>query len=110
MAPRCRFRIQQTKDIDGLPVVFCDADRAPGEWKRVLAELSSLPRPPMVIVVSRLADNRLWSEALNLGAWDVLAKPFDRMEVFRSVRAGWQHQHDQLQMYTAAAKVMRTAS
>jgi hypothetical protein len=34
-------------------------------------------------VTSRLADERLWAEALNLGAWDVLAKPFDADEVIR---------------------------
>ena len=31
---------------------------------------------PLVIVASHLADDQLWAEALNLGAHDVLAKPF----------------------------------
>jgi DNA-binding response OmpR family regulator len=34
-----------------------------------------------------LADDYLWSEALNLGAYDVLAKPFDVEEVVRTVDA-----------------------
>jgi DNA-binding NtrC family response regulator len=37
----------------------------------------------MLIVTSRLADDRLWAEALNLGAYDVIAKPFDASEVVR---------------------------
>ena len=42
-----------------------------------------------MIVTSRSADERLWVEALNLGAYDVLAKPFDRDEVLRSVSMAW---------------------
>ena len=44
-----------------------------------------------LIVTSRLADDRLWAEALNLGAYDVLAKPFERMELVRSVSSAWLH-------------------
>ena len=36
-----------------------------------------------------LADERLWAEALNLGAYDVLAKPFGRTEAMRVVAAAW---------------------
>ena len=43
----------------------------------------------LMIVTSRLADERLWAEALNLGAYDVLAKPFDRTEAMRVVAAAW---------------------
>ena len=49
---------------------------------------------PEVIVTSRLADDRLWAEALNLGAYDVLTKPFDRHEVLRSVSFAWLNWHD----------------
>jgi FixJ family two-component response regulator len=43
-----------------------------------------------------VADERLWAEALNLGAWDVLAKPFEADEVIRIVDiagAHWQDRH-----------------
>ena len=42
-------------------------------------------------MTSRAADERLWAEALNLGAYDVLAKPFDRTEVMRVVSMAWMH-------------------
>jgi len=38
-------------------------------------------------VVSRLADERLWAEALNPGAYDMLLTPFEAEEVFRVI--GW---------------------
>jgi len=57
----------------------------------MLEQVGCLPSPPLLIVSSRLADERLWAEALNLGAWDVLAKPFDKREVIRAVTSAWLH-------------------
>jgi DNA-binding NtrC family response regulator len=70
-------------DQEPVAVVICDRDWAGNDWKALLDEFSGLSRPPMLIVASRLADDRLWAEALNLGAYDVLAKPFDASEVVR---------------------------
>jgi DNA-binding response OmpR family regulator len=70
-------------------IVVCERDLPPGSWKDVLEQVAILPDPPSLIVTSRLADERLWAEALNLGAYDVLAKPFDNTEVMRVVGAAW---------------------
>jgi DNA-binding response OmpR family regulator len=48
-----------------------------------------LPNPPPVIVTSIHADDQLWVEALNLGAHDLLAKPFDKAEVVRVLTFVW---------------------
>jgi len=74
-----------------IPIVFCECDLLPGTWREMLEDISFLPDPPLLIVTSRLADARLWAEALNLGAYDVLAKPFDATEVMRAVSLAWQH-------------------
>jgi DNA-binding response OmpR family regulator len=70
-------------------VVVCERDLTPGSWKDVLEQTIILPDPPSFIVTSRLVDELLWAEALNLGAYDVLAKPFDRTEAIRVVGAAW---------------------
>jgi len=73
---------------------------ADGTWQKVLSEFGDLPSPPMFIVTSRLADERLWSEALNLGAYDVLAKPLHTKEVLHGVGlAGhlWKRQWERAQ-------------
>ena len=44
-------------------------------WKALLAQMWTLDFP--LIVADRLADERLWAEVLNLGAFDLLSKPFD---------------------------------
>jgi DNA-binding NtrC family response regulator len=97
-------------DRHEISVVLCERDLMPGTWIDMLENIRRLSHPPSLIVTSRLADERLWSEALNLGAWDVLAKPFDRSEVFRSVKSGWQHWHDQIHLRVAAMNSMRAAS
>ena len=58
-----------------IAVLLCERDLRPGTWKDVLDQIDALPNAPSLIVSSRLADEHLWSEALNMGAWDVLAKP-----------------------------------
>jgi DNA-binding response OmpR family regulator len=70
-------------------VVVCEADLLPGTWREMLGHLNQIPRPPGLLVTSRLADDRLWAEALNLGAYDVLTKPFEPTEVVRSVHSAW---------------------
>jgi DNA-binding NtrC family response regulator len=74
-----------------VPIVLCERDLQPGTWKEMLAQLRLLPSPPLLIVSSRLADEHLWAEALNLGAYDVLAKPFDSREVVRILSLAWLH-------------------
>jgi DNA-binding NtrC family response regulator len=90
-------------------VILCAQQLRPGTWIDVLDHISTLPNAPSLIVASKTADERLWAEALNLGAWDVLAKPFDRREVIRSVKSGWQHCHDLMSKRAAPLKRMRTA-
>jgi len=66
-------------------VVIGSANLQDGTWRDLLALCLSRAKPPKLIVASRVADDRLWAEALNLGAHDVLAVPFRAAEVFRSV-------------------------
>ena len=91
-------------------VVVCERDLRPGTFVDLLKYLEPMPDPPSLIVTSRLADDRLWAEALNLGAWDVLSKPFDRSEVVRSVKAAWEHWHRHLRTPSWPVRVMTAAS
>jgi len=67
------------------PVVICTSELPDGTWRDLLFQLGRIGRPPLLVVASRLADERLWAEALNLGAYNVLAKPFDTTEVLHVV-------------------------
>jgi DNA-binding NtrC family response regulator len=68
-------------------VVICERDLPDGDWKALHAALSDVKNPPRLIVSSRLADDRLWAEVLNLGGYDVLMTPFLERETGRVVSA-----------------------
>lgn len=92
-----------------LPMVLCECDLQPGTWKDVLEQISLIPDPPILIVTSRLADDCLWAEALNLGVYDVLAKPFDKDEVFRVVSLAWLHWKSQHEKPAGQPKIVKRA-
>jgi DNA-binding response OmpR family regulator len=72
-----------------IPVVVCESNLPDGSWKDVIDRTARASNPPAVIVTSRLADDRLWSEVLNRGGYNVLLKPFRPLEVLRDVNLAW---------------------
>src|SRR5579872_363697 len=84
------------QDLD--PVIVSERDLPDGNWKDILELAWVRKEPPVVIVTSRLADDYLWAEVLNLGGYDVLAKPFDRNEVHRTISLAWQHWKNRSEM------------
>lgn len=100
---RTRLRLCVCRSVDAAKdllrasrvcVVLLDTDVPDGTWQDMAAYLSNDPINPSLIVSSRLADEWLWAEALNLGAFDVLAKPFRTAEVVRAVALAWLHWRD----------------
>lgn len=91
-------------------VVICERDLSPGTWIDMLEELRLLRDAPPLIVTSRLADEKLWAEALNLGAYDVLAKPFEHRELVRSVNLAWLHWYHQHEVHNREVNAMQVAS
>lgn len=76
-------------------VVLCEANLPDGTWRELLAELSHGQNPPYLIVTSRLADESMWAEVLNLGGYDVLAQPFEPVEIYRVVGFACQRHREQ---------------
>jgi DNA-binding response OmpR family regulator len=64
-------------------LILCEKDLPDGNWKDVFREAGGLDCPPPLVVVSRNADERLWTEVLNFGGYDVLLEPFEHSEVRR---------------------------
>jgi len=58
-----------------VPVILCESELPDGNWKDLLAAVAGLRNPPLM-----MADEYLWAEVLNLGGYDVLAKPFNLIE------------------------------
>ena len=64
-------------------VILTEAELPDGRWQNVLDLAREVPQKLDVIVTDPLADSRFWAEALNLGAYDLLAQPFYEPEVRR---------------------------
>jgi DNA-binding NtrC family response regulator len=78
-----------------VPLVVCEYDLSPDRWTQLLGEIRLLSIPPLLIMTCRVADDSLWAEALNVGAYDVLARPLDRTEVTRILSSAWLHWQQQ---------------
>jgi DNA-binding response OmpR family regulator len=80
------------------PAVLLCADKLPdGDWTEMLHAAAALPLPPRVIVFSRLAAEALWTDVLDLGAFDLIGFPFDTQELLRVAEfalACWQREKE----------------
>jgi DNA-binding NtrC family response regulator len=87
-------RIQSAQSVDEavaiakralVPVAIVERDLPGGAWQSFLERIQQISPRPLLVVTSLQADDYLWAEALNIGAFDVLAKPFASAEVTRVV-------------------------
>lgn len=76
---QARAKLQQT-DYD---VILTEAALPDGNWVDALHLAREIPREVQVIVTDPQADSTFWSEALNLGAYDLVTQPFYEPEVQR---------------------------
>ena len=80
-------------------LILTEANLLDGSWLSVLEMARREPAEPEVIVTDQQADARFWAEALNLGAYDVLARPFYAPEVRRILfNACSHHEYEQYPM------------
>ena len=97
-------------DRHDISVVLCERDLRQGRWTDVLEYIQTLACPPSLIVTSRAADIQLWAEALNLGAQDVLAKPYYAREVVRSIKLAWAQWYSQKERIMRSRRLAKAAS
>jgi len=76
---QARQRLQQEE----YQVVVTEAALPDGDWLDAMTLAHEGRHDPVLIVTGPHADARFWSEALNLGAYDLLAQPFQEPEVRR---------------------------
>ena len=76
---QARAKLQQSD----YQVILTEAALPDGNWLDMLHAARKLPAELEVIVTDPHADARFWSEALNLGAYDLVSQPFYEPEVRR---------------------------
>ena len=117
--PNCRLALQPSPTLAStlaalreqrIPIVLCDRDAQPDAWWEILEATRKLAAPPCVIVTSQLADDREWTELLNAGAFDLLAKPFDKSNVIRILHSAWVHWQSRYGLTEAAGQSEESAT
>lgn len=92
-----------TIQAESYQVILTEARLPDGTWRDVLDIACRVTPGPAVIVTDASADARFWAEALNLGAYDLIAQPFATDEVRRILSYACSHLSGQSR--TAAAAV-----
>jgi DNA-binding NtrC family response regulator len=73
-----------------IAVAICEERLPDGDWRFLLEAIEKASARSSLIVSSRLGDERLWAEVLNLGGFDLLmGSPFEPEEVLRVVEGAW---------------------
>jgi DNA-binding NtrC family response regulator len=85
---QARAKLQQ----EDYGVILTEAALPDGQWLDALHLARQCPQEPEVIVTDPQADARFWSEALNLGAYDLLTQPFYEPEVRRILYNACSHE------------------
>ncbi|MEX2302516.1 MAG: hypothetical protein WD733_16355 [Bryobacterales bacterium] len=74
---------ERLKDDPRVDIVITEVSLRDGNWCDVLGCVVSRGVEARVVVSSPVADERLWSEVLWRGVYDVLVEPYDPLEVRR---------------------------
>lgn len=80
---------EATMAREDVAAIITDRSLPDGTWIDLLEATRSRSNPPRVVVFSPVADDRFWAEVLYNGGYDLLATPFDREEVLRSIQMAW---------------------
>jgi DNA-binding NtrC family response regulator len=72
--------------LDPAPLVFTDTQLPDGTWADILALAQKVAQAVNVIVVAEAVNTRLYVEAIESGAFDFLAPPFDAADLAHVVR------------------------
>src|SRR5579859_6362535 len=77
LCPGCKWTLLKSSTLSSampillgkspIGIVLSDCDSLPLAWRELLDQFEVLPHPPLLILTTRLADERFWAKALNLG-------------------------------------------
>ena len=86
-ASTCHEAAEVLRHDPTVRIVLTDLHLSDGTWVDVLRRAGGSPGSPRVVVCPRLADERLWAQVLEAGAFDILVEPYHEPEVARILDA-----------------------
>lgn len=76
----------KTMEATGARVVVTDTELSDGTWRDLVDAARQQANPPAVVVTSRHADEALWTDVIEHGAFDLVPVPGETGEFLRVVR------------------------
>ena len=73
------------------PVVLVDRHFQGSDWRFTVSSLLNTTASCCLILLSDVSDPYLWNELVQQGGFDVLARPFERSEVLRTLAFAQKH-------------------
>jgi DNA-binding NtrC family response regulator len=92
-AADCQEARRRLSGPESFDLVLAEADLADGSWRDILQFLMQSKKRCEMIVCSRVGDEQLWAEALQLGAYDLLVEPYEGQEVLRIIQSAIESQY-----------------
>jgi len=86
-ASSCGEAAELLRDDPAVRVVLTDLSLPDGSWFDVLNRVGDLNTSAEVVVCARVADERLWTQVLEAGGFDILVEPYQEREVQRILSA-----------------------
>ena len=86
-ASSCEEAVALLREDPEVRVVLTDLALPDGSWFDVLNCVGDLKSSAEVVVCARVADERLWTQVLEAGGFDVLVEPYQEREVRRILGA-----------------------
>ena len=85
------FQAHSALERASMPLVLYDRDVPGPSWGQALKMLRTARHPACLILTSRVSDGLLWEEVILKGGFDVLTRPFDEIQVTRTLRFALSH-------------------
>jgi DNA-binding response OmpR family regulator len=70
-------------------LIVCERSLRDGTWRDLLGFSRTSPGQPPVIVSSQHPDRNFYAEVLNMGGFDVIARPFKSQEVLHVIQTAY---------------------
>jgi len=89
-AHSCGDAVRRLQQDPGTDLILTDLCLPDGSWFDVLNHASDVAPAARVVVCARVADERLWSQILEAGGFDMVVEPYEASEVRRILHAAVQ--------------------
>ena len=100
--------VQKLREVNLYDLLLVNAELADGSWRNLLLFVQNSGLSCEMIICSRLADQQLWAEVIQCGAYDLIAEPFEGHEIMRIIHSAMEGRY--MKRFTRSAALAPPAT